>query len=219
MQKTIEILTKKIDDLELKLTKITPQDVSQKIKTVTITEEPTQNHGASPELKESTQDPESGFVQNATLQNYREAILLYRAKKYSEAILAFSSFIEKNPDHILAGDAQFYIGDCYFQKNDHQLALQEYLKVIKLYNTSSSISETLRQVALLEEKLNHTENATRYKHLLFTLFPTSPAAAIPPETIKHEPIKESKVEEPQTPIPLDNPPPTVPVLEKEEKSL
>jgi TolA-binding protein len=75
---------------------------------------PSQGTGAEPQVAVADNDPEAGFVADAAIQEYRKGSILLEAQKYPEAILEFSSFVERYPDHPLAGSAQFGIGKSYF---------------------------------------------------------------------------------------------------------
>ncbi|MCQ2741653.1 MAG: hypothetical protein MJ210_06045, partial [Alphaproteobacteria bacterium] len=47
---------------------------------------------------------------------YQEALDSYNAKKYDDAIGRFTSLLTKHPEHKLAGNAQFWLGESYYGK-------------------------------------------------------------------------------------------------------
>lgn len=122
----------------------------------------------------SPMDPDAGFVNDDAVQIYRKAMILYHAGRYPDASLEFNSFLEKYPDHPLAGSAQFYMGSSYFQRKEYKLAIQEYQRVLTSYDRSSHVAHALRDISDAEEALKQTENAARHRHLLNSLFPHSP---------------------------------------------
>jgi TolA-binding protein len=149
---------------------------------------------------ETAQDFETrftGFTNDTLTQLYRRAMIFYLAEKYPESILAFSEFIEKAPDHPLAGSAQFYVGESYFQQKEYRLALQEYHRVLTSYDRSPHVPDTLARMVIAEESLKKTDAAEGHRHLLTSLFPTSPAAG----TINdpEHGIAEQSKPEPSTP--------------------
>jgi tetratricopeptide (TPR) repeat protein len=103
-------------------------------------------------------------------------MILFKAKKFPESMLAFSSFIERYADHPLAGSAQFYVGECYYRQKEYKLAVVEYQRVLTSYDRSGSLPETLKQMAQAEEHLAQAEDALKHRQLLLSLFPQSPAA-------------------------------------------
>lgn len=138
---------------------------------------PSEGAGTEPPSTQADNDPEAGFVADTAIQDYRKGSILLEAGKYSEAILAFTSFVEHYPDHPLAGSAQFGIGEAYFKKKEYKLALRELERVLTSYDRSPHVSDTLRDLAASEDALGMTEQASRHRQLLSSLFPQSPAAS------------------------------------------
>ncbi len=188
-EQPVSDLNKEIEKLKARIDSLETKRVNTQVNSTL--EEPTLHHGKPVEMPEAKEDPEAGFIKDTAIQNYRTALILFHSKKFPEASLVFASFIEKYPDHIFSGNAQFYIGECYFKQNEYKLALQEYSKVIKSYEQSPSLPDTLQQMAVTSDHLQNSEDAIKYRHLLSTLFPASP---------QHE----------DQALPLDTPPPTVP---------
>lgn len=121
-------------------------------------------------------DLEGGFVNDDAVQTFRKGMLLLNAGRYPDALTQFSGFLEKYPDHPLAGSAQYYMGNSYFRQKEYKLALREYQRVLTSYDRSSQVAQTLREMAESEDALKRTEDAARHRQLLMSLFPHSPAA-------------------------------------------
>ncbi|MEK6578924.1 MAG: tetratricopeptide repeat protein, partial [Bdellovibrionota bacterium] len=197
-------LTNRIESLETKLNTLTDKvDVTRANFELIQTQKhqkslPTETKASAPSLKASpiakmpsdtlngkfkvlnaSNDPEAGFANDEPIQSYRNAMVQFQAGKYPNSILSFSAFLEKFPDHPLAGAAQFYSGESYFKQKEYKLAIQEFQKVLTSYDRSTHISETLRQIARAEEHANLMSEATKHRQLLSSLFPQSPAAAAP----------------------------------------
>jgi TolA-binding protein len=139
---------------------------------------PADGAGARVEPIPSGLDPEGSFVRDQAIQTYRQAMALLDANKYSDAVLAFSSFLERHPDHPLAGAAQYYIGKAYFDQKEYKLADKEFERVLTSYDRSSHITLTLRDLAETEDALKQTGEAAKHRQLLTSLFPQSPAATL-----------------------------------------
>lgn len=123
----------------------------------------------------ATQDPERGFLNDEPVQSYRRALITFKGKKYPEAILAFSGFLEKYPDHPFAGSAQFYIGESYLKQGEAKLAAQELMRVLTSYDRSPHISDALRQISAAEDTLRQAQQAAKHRQQLSSLFSSSPA--------------------------------------------
>ena len=63
---------------------------------------------------------------------FEEGNLLFEQGQYDEAISNYKSFLEKNPQ---AYQIRFNIGNCYREKNDHDLAQQEFEAVLEKAST------------------------------------------------------------------------------------
>lgn len=126
-------------------------------------------------LKTNRADPEAGFVRDEAVNAFKTAIYLFKAEKYPESILAFAGFVDRYPDHPLAGSAQFYIGESYFRQKEYRLAIQEYEKVIASYDRASAVPQTLRRLAECKDELKLKEEGNRHRAMLSALFPNSPA--------------------------------------------
>jgi tol-pal system protein YbgF len=138
---------------------------------------PSEGAGTEPESAMAADDPEAGFVSDSAIQEYRKAAILLEARKYPEAVLAFSGFVEKYPDHPLAGSAQYSVGEAYFRQKEYKLAATEFERVLTSYDRSPHVSDTLRDLADAEDATKQPEKAARHRQLLTSLFPQSPAAS------------------------------------------
>lgn len=174
-----------------------------------------------------------GFIQDSAVQLFRKANILFESQRYAESNLAYTNFLERFPDHPLAGSAQFKVGEGYFRKKEYRQAVQEFQKVLTSYDRSPAISATLRDLAESEDALGKTQEAARYRQQLTSLFPSSPAAqniqsaaaapqapaepqAAAPATPSEEKVQPAPQGQADAPPKhdLDSPPPTAPMNEK-----
>lgn len=158
-------------------------------------------------------DSEAGFVNDDAVQQYRKAEVLLDTQKYADALLAFSSFLEKYPDHPLAGSAQFHVGEAYFKQKDYRQAEQEFQKVLTSYDRSIHVSDTLRLMAAAETALGKSEEAARHRQQLTSLFANSPAATQPAPALApaQATVPPASVKSASGRPGLDEVPPTTPV--------
>jgi TolA-binding protein len=121
-------------------------------------------------------DPEAGLVTDIAVETYRKAMILFESKKYPEAMLAFTNFLEQYADHPWAGAAQYHVGQSYHLQKECKLAIQEYQRVLTSYDRSSHVADSLQKLAACEEELKMPVAAAKHRQLLISLFPNSPAA-------------------------------------------
>ncbi|HAR44384.1 MAG TPA: hypothetical protein DCS07_17435 [Bdellovibrionales bacterium] len=172
---------------------------------------PTQGTGSSVSPSAAGTDPESGFINDESVDLYRKSLLLLQSQKYSEAVLSFASFLEQFPDHPLAGSAQFHIGESYFRQKEYKLALHEFKRVLTSYDRNPHIASTLQFMIAAEEALKLPQDAAKHRQQLTSLFPQSPAAGDPQMIISGNSSEPSTAKGAATD--LDAPPPTAPAVE------
>ncbi len=157
--------------------------------------------GARPAANPAPSDPEAGFLNDEAIQGYRKAIILLEAQKFAEAALVFSAFLEKYPDHPLAGNAQYFVGHAYLKRKEYKIAANEYQRVLTSYDRSSRVADTLREIAEAEDHLKMPEQAARHRQLLTSLFPQSPASSLSKAAEPAPATEEAPVHDPAAPEP------------------
>jgi tol-pal system protein YbgF len=120
-------------------------------------------------------DPGAGFVNDAAVRAFQQGKILFDQEKYPEAILAFSAFLEGNPEHPFASSAQYFIGESYYREGDYAVADQEFRKLTTRYPQSPRVSYALVRLSQSAGALGKTEEAKRYQTQAEGLFPKSPA--------------------------------------------
>lgn len=184
---------------------------------------PSQGAGREVTTPFAQSDPQIGYDEDAAVKSYRKAMILHQSGQHSEAILSFTSFLEKYPDHPFAGSAQFYTAEAYHLQKDERMAVKEYQKVLDHYPESTHITETLAGLSSSQEKIKDLRGSKKTRDLLATLFPHSPSAN-EPLSMREFPSQEKSAEDPtptapirENPSTLDSAPtPGVPAGERSE---
>gem|GEM_PF-6721147 len=117
-------------------------------------------------------------VGGSAISIYQKAAQLFQNQQYSDSIRVFSEFVKKHPRHDLAGMAQYYVGESYFQQKEYPRAVEEFEQVLTSYDRSPYIAQTLSKLAEAEEQLNRREDAAKHHQLLISLFPHAPVNII-----------------------------------------
>lgn len=79
---------------------------------------------------------------------YASAYELYKEGKYEKARIEFQSFIKAYPKTEYSGNAQFWIGECYYYEKSYEKAILEYEKVIKTYPEGNKVPQALLKQGL-----------------------------------------------------------------------
>jgi len=106
---------------------------------------------------------------------YLKAFSDYASGRFSEAITGFRRFLERYPDNDFSGNAQFWLGECYYSQRLLSHSLTEFSLVVERYPDASKAPEALLKMAGIYAELNQPENRRRTEDLLLQLYPQSDA--------------------------------------------
>ena len=127
----------------------------------------------SPQPQPQVQAPQKDI----SLALYDAGVNAYNARKYDEAQRSFADFLKNYKSHNLAPEAQFYMAECYFQRNQYADAALAYDKVIKDYPKSSSAPGAYLKQGISFSKLNQGAASKARLEELIKKYPNSPEAA------------------------------------------
>lgn len=116
------------------------------------------------------------FQNDEATDRYREAKILFDAHKPADSILEFSDFLKDHPRHVLAGNAQYYIGMGYFLQKEYKLAEEELSRVLINYPYSNAVPDTLVALIQVCEILQKPARVTYFREKLQLHFANSPQA-------------------------------------------
>lgn len=107
---------------------------------------------------------------------YLSAFGDYAAGRYPQAIAKFEAFIRSNPAGEYAGNARFWLGDCYFEQKQYAVAVAEWRKVVGSYPESGRAPDSLAKIATALQLLKFDDQAREALDTLRTRYPNSAAA-------------------------------------------
>jgi len=90
---------------------------------------------------------------------YASALALYSSRDYQQATAKFEEFVAGYPDHKLAGNAQYWIGECYYSQKRFAEAAEEFSKVEKGYPASHKVPAALLKKGLSLAELKRMPEA------------------------------------------------------------
>jgi tol-pal system protein YbgF len=98
---------------------------------------------------------------------YEASVAALRRGSVSTARSGFEEFLRGNPQHRLAPDAQYQIGQAFEQANDAERAIQAYGRVVELYPTAPRAAAALLRIGQLEaERGNRAAARTRFDQVI-----------------------------------------------------
>jgi tol-pal system protein YbgF len=92
-------------------------------------------------------------------QIYQEGLDAINAGNSDEAAAKFTSFLTKFPDHKLAGNAQYWLGESYYGKKDYAKAAVAFAKGYEKYKDGNKGADSLLKLGLSMQMLGKNEEA------------------------------------------------------------
>jgi tol-pal system protein YbgF len=106
---------------------------------------------------------------------YLQAFGDYASGRYQAAIHGFETFLQRFPNNSYASNAQFWLGDCYFNQQQYPLAIQEFELVLNDYPSAAKSPDALLKIAMAQLQLGATDEALQAINSLNQRYPKSTA--------------------------------------------
>lgn len=115
--------------------------------------------GTPPPASPPAATPRSSTPDASPEQLYAAAMASFQAEEHGQAVLEFTELTKKFPEHPLAANAQYWVGEAYYRQRDFQQALVEFRKVIDGYPKGSQVPEALLKIGLCHRALKDQARA------------------------------------------------------------
>lgn len=143
-----------------------------------------QEQAGSDALSYSSAPPKPAGNQSASLpapgalnpdELYDMSYRVLREGDYDTAEKAFQSFLEQYPDHKLASNANYWLGETYYVRNQYEKAARTFALGYQKYPEGSKTPDSLLKLALSLKGMGSTNEACLALDQLATEFPASGA--------------------------------------------
>ncbi len=104
---------------------------------------------------------------------YKRALDLFHNRQYREAIQVFQQLVNQNPNHPLADNAQYWIGESYFALGQYKKAILAFEKVF-LFDQSNKNDYAQYKLGLCYYQLGDKQRARSEFQKLIDQYPRSP---------------------------------------------
>jgi tol-pal system protein YbgF len=104
-------------------------------------------------------------------EQYQYAFDLMRQTKYGEAEQALSTFVDDYPDHPLAGNASYWLGEAYYVRKDYNNAALTFAQTFQKYPQSGKAPDSLLKLGMSLAALGETADACKALHELGARYP------------------------------------------------
>ena len=103
--------------------------------------------------------PSPGGAGGSADQLYDEAFKKLQDGDYAGAERGFKTFVQRNPQNKLAGNAQYWLGETYYARRDYQNAMTAFAEGYKAYKTSQKGPDNLLKLGITMAALNRKSDA------------------------------------------------------------
>lgn len=92
-------------------------------------------------------------------QMYNDAFKKLQDGDYAGAEKGFRAFVQRNPKHTLAGNAQYWLGETYYARRDYQHAMTAFAEGYKAYKSSPKGPDNLLKLGITLAALGRKPDA------------------------------------------------------------
>ena len=111
-------------------------------------------------------------------EQYRYAFDLLRRQDFAAAESSLAAFVKNNPDNALAGNAQYWLGETFYVREQYDQAAVAFTEGFQTYPDSSKAADNLLKLGMSLGNLGKNEDAcTTFGHLISN-FPNASAVVL-----------------------------------------
>lgn len=126
----------------------------------TPAEDPNAALASAPTVKPLGSVSADGKAQPGTPESeYESAYTLLKDKDYTGARAAFAAFLKANPNHDLAGNAQYWLGETYYSQKDYKNAAKSFAEGYQKHRKAPKAADNLLKLGLSLQALDNKEDA------------------------------------------------------------
>jgi tol-pal system protein YbgF len=114
---------------------------------------------------------------------FNTSLATLRRGSLATARSGFEEFLRTFPQHALAADAQFHIGETYQEAKDLPRALEAYARVLELYPASTTAPTALYRAGLIEVERGNRDRARTMFTQVTSAYPRSAEAPLAKEQL------------------------------------
>jgi tol-pal system protein YbgF len=119
---------------------------------------------------------ESVSAPGSPTEIYLQAFADYASGRFAPAIDGFQTFLRHYPHNDYAGNAQYWLGECYYSRQEYTLAVAAFRKTVETYPQGGKTPDALLKLATTLQQMNEAGQAQEALRLLHSRYPDSPAA-------------------------------------------
>jgi tol-pal system protein YbgF len=116
-------------------------------------------------------------------ETFNTAYADYSKGNYELAVMGFTDFLRSHPEHLLAPDAQYWIGECLYSQGKFSDAAEAFDRTVGRYPTCEKVPAALLKKGLAQMELGQTSRAVTTLQRLIETRPDSEEARLAAERL------------------------------------
>jgi tol-pal system protein YbgF len=136
---------------------------------------PVASPNAAPSTRPAPSARAGGPADNAL---YLNALNQLRTGHHDEAVAGLRAFVAAHPQHDLADNAQYWLGECFYDRKDFSTALREFRRVVEAFPDGNKVPDALLKLGLSYLAIGSTRPGREALADLVRRFPQHPTAAL-----------------------------------------
>ena len=182
MDKLVRDVDQRLSDLEAAVGKlreagVTPSQNAPQAAGDGIAALPSQSsataQGADSSGQSAVTASSQALPQGTPVEQYSHAFGLLRQLKFDEAELALKAFLQNHPDHELADNSRYWLGETFYVRKDYETAARIFLEGYQSNKAGRKAPDNLLKLGLSLRKLGQQEDACATLQELLTGFKLS----------------------------------------------
>ncbi len=122
--------------------------------------------------------PASATDLAAAQKLYQKARADYQAEAYRDAEQRFRAFLKSYPDHRLAPNALYWMGECYYSRGNYFAAIANFNRLISEFDTSAKVPDAFVKLGYAYLELEDPINGRIFLQKAVRDYPKSRAAQV-----------------------------------------
>ena len=117
------------------------------------------------------------------LRLYHQSLDALHTGHISKAVTGFRTFLTRYPQHNYADNAQFWIGECYYDLKQFHASAREFRRAIDRYPHGNKVPEAMLKLGLSQLATGEGRDGRRVLEALRRTYPKQPAARLASERL------------------------------------
>jgi tol-pal system protein YbgF len=118
---------------------------------------------------------QAALPQGSAEEQYNYALGLLRQTRFDEAQVALDAFLAEHPEHSLAANAKYWLGETYYVRADYQQAAVAFAEGFQQHPEGGKAPDNLLKLGMSLGQLGDKQNACATFAQLQQRFPTAPS--------------------------------------------